>query len=112
WQGSAEETAAAVELDCYFSVNGAQARHGLPLGMPADRLLTETDYPYTRDRDAAAAAPGAVTTAEHLLAETWGTTWAVVRRQVWRNLHSLVTGCSALDLMPARLRELVEGASQ
>lgn len=50
--GSRAEASRAVELGCYFSINGQMTRtaHGRRLiaGLPAERLLTETDSPFTK----------------------------------------------------------------
>lgn len=49
--GSTSEARRAVELGCYFSVNGEMTRsdrgRALVAGLPIDRILTETDGPFT-----------------------------------------------------------------
>ncbi len=53
--GSKSEARRAVDLGCYFSINGAMLRNdrgrNLVLGVPYDRLLTETDAPFTKVGD-------------------------------------------------------------
>src|SRR5262249_50247004 len=53
--GSSSEARRATDLGCYFSVNPAMLRHErgrkLVAALPADRLLTETDAPFTRVND-------------------------------------------------------------
>jgi TatD DNase family protein len=49
--GSKSEARRAVDLGCYFSINGAMLRNdrgrNLVAALPSDRLLTETDAPFT-----------------------------------------------------------------
>jgi TatD DNase family protein len=48
--GSKSEASRAVDLGCYFSINGAMLRNDrirdLVAALPSDRLLTETDAPF------------------------------------------------------------------
>lgn len=50
--GTAAEARRAVDLGCYFSINSAmledEKRSVIVKGMPRDRLLTETDAPFTQ----------------------------------------------------------------
>ena len=50
--GSKSEARRAVDLGCYFSINGAMLRNDrsrdLVAALPSDRLLTETDAPFTQ----------------------------------------------------------------
>lgn len=50
--GSKSEASRAVDLGCYFSVNSEMLRKGqhrdLVASLPSDRILTETDGPFTR----------------------------------------------------------------
>jgi TatD DNase family protein len=50
--GSKSEARRAVDLGCYFSINAAMMRNergcNLVTTIPSDRLLTETDAPFTR----------------------------------------------------------------
>jgi TatD DNase family protein len=50
--GSKSDARRAVDLGCYFSLNDAMLQNergrDLVLGLPSDRLLTETDAPFTR----------------------------------------------------------------
>jgi TatD DNase family protein len=50
--GSKSEARRAVDLGCYFSINGAMLRNDrgrdLVSSLPSDRLLTETDAPFTQ----------------------------------------------------------------
>lgn len=101
WRGTPSETGAAVELGCYFSLNGAEAQRPKVLSLlPRDRIFTETDFPHTSRSDRAANKPGAVTTIEATLAESWAEDVDGVRRQVWRNLVSLCQTTRTSSLMP------------
>ncbi len=50
--GSKSEAHRSVELGCYFSINAAMMRNEKDCSLiskgPSDRLLTETDAPFTR----------------------------------------------------------------
>lgn len=52
--GSASEAKRAIDLGCYFSINGAMLdgskRRDLVSALPIERLLTETDGPFTQER--------------------------------------------------------------
>lgn len=53
--GTAAEARKAVDLGCYFSINKAMLtddkRRALVAGLPVERLLTETDGPFTKSGD-------------------------------------------------------------
>jgi TatD DNase family protein len=53
--GTAAEARKAVDFGCYFSINRAmladEKRRALVAGLPVDRLLTETDGPFTKVGD-------------------------------------------------------------
>jgi TatD DNase family protein len=91
--GSRSEARRATELGCYFSVNAEMTRseRGLALlaELPLDRLLTETDGPFTQvagrpaePHDVAAAIAG--------IASTRGLTAEDVTSAVLRNLRALL----------------------
>lgn len=101
WRGSAQETREAVAMGCFFSINGHEIRSPLVLDLvPAERLLTETDFPHTRRYDKAAARPGNVETVEAHLQARWDTDRLEVRRRLWRNLGSLLSIGGVIDRMP------------
>lgn len=105
WRGTRAQTEVALELGCFFSFNGAEARAPKTLSsVPRDRVLTETDFPHTQRSDPRASRPGAVDTIEATLASQWSTTADEVRRQVWRNLRALIDTTDAADLLPADLQ--------
>lgn len=101
WRGDVDETRRAIELGCYFSLNGAEVGNPKVLSwLPPERVLTETDYPHTEKRDRAADRPGAVATTEAALAEAWGQATSDVRRQLWLNLAELCRGTGTAPLLP------------
>lgn len=52
WRGTSAQTARAIELDCWFSLNAASMKNrDLVAPIPLDRILTETDHP-SGDREA------------------------------------------------------------
>jgi TatD DNase family protein len=110
WRGSAQETAQAVTLGCYFSVNHREIRRPRVLGaVPANRLLTETDHPFG-DRGAGRPRPGGVASIERAIAETCGTTPEQTRRSLWGNLAALINSTDAGSRLPPALQELVLSA--
>lgn len=105
WRGSPAETHRAIDLGCWFSLNGAEAANPKVVdALPAERVLTETDFPHTRRSDEAAKRPGAVTTVEGLLGRTWGLDDWGVRRQVWRNFHELLRATGTAGQAPRQIR--------
>ena len=108
WLGDREETARAVNLGCYFSVNASSARRRELLDtIPLDRLLTETDHPFGDRTSAQPRLPGNIAAAEQALARHHGISTEDLRRQIWRNLARLVhdVGCGAL--LSRRIRALL-----
>lgn len=85
WRGTRAETEAAAQLGCFFSVNGTQPR-ALIERLPQDRVLTETDFPFTSRRDPEATRPGETSGIETKLAIVWGTPPDTTRRLIWQNL--------------------------
>jgi TatD DNase family protein len=105
WRGDPRQTRRAVEMGCYFSLNGAEAANPKVLSLvPVDRVLTETDFPHTRRSDKGADKPGAVATTESALAEAWSMSDEDVRRQLWTNLAGVCAVTRTSSLMPRRLQ--------
>jgi TatD DNase family protein len=99
WLGSQRATRRALEMGCYFSVNTSMFRHpDMLMGMPLDRLLTETDHPFGDRNSPAPRLPGHVLPVEHAIARYNKLQPEEVRRLMWANLVRLVreTGCAAL----------------
>jgi TatD DNase family protein len=91
--GSGSEARRAVELGCYFSVNAEMGHtpHGRALlrKLPLDRLLTETDGPFTRI-EGRAARPADAQAALEALAQARGTGVEIIAAAVWANLSALL----------------------
>lgn len=98
--GSRSEARRAAELGCYFSVNAEMARsergRTLLAELPLERLLTETDGPFTQiagrpaePRDAAAAIAA--------IASTRGLTAEELTRAVLHNLQALLQSTGATE---------------
>lgn len=102
--GTPRQAARASELGAWFSVNAAM-RPEIVQSLPRDRVLTETDFPFTRKHGASR--PGDTTTAEQLLASAWSETATSVRQSVWKNFASLATETGALNRLPAEVVSLL-----
>ncbi|MGW5449520.1 TatD family hydrolase [Streptomyces asiaticus] len=90
WLGTPAQTARAVRLGCYFSVNASAAgKTALLQTIPLERLLTETDHPFG-DRSSARPLPGNIAAVEQALAHHHRTTLRDIRQAVWHNLATLV----------------------
>jgi TatD DNase family protein len=101
WRGDPRQTQDAIELGCYFSINGAEVRTPRVMAsLPRDRVLTETDYPHTKRIDRKANRPGSVVTTEAALAEMWGEDVGSVREQLWANLTRLCVMTRTSALLP------------
>jgi TatD DNase family protein len=101
WRGTRAETDEAVELGCFFSINGHEIRTPKVLDwLPPDRLLTETDFPHSQRYDPAASRPGSVETVETELSNRWSTDRLRVRERLWRNFGSVLMATQAVERMP------------
>jgi TatD DNase family protein len=101
WRGDETQTRRALSLGCYFSLNGAEAARPRVLDfLPAERVLTETDYPHSITADPAADRPAAVETIERALSEAWDTDPGSVRVRVWANLADAFKRADSLDELP------------
>jgi TatD DNase family protein len=106
WRGSQKETAEAVEMGCYFSVNGAEAARPKVLDfLPQDRVLTETDFPNTRSNDKQCTRPGAVSTIERALADRWSLDLHGVRQRIWRTFAEIADRCDIADDLPEAVQD-------
>ncbi len=90
--GSPAEVDAAIAADVYFSVNSSMVRS--PRGraalneMPPNRVLAETDAPFTKIGKTPAR-PGQVDSIERSLARLWDVDPTDIRRRLWSNLCAL-----------------------
>jgi TatD DNase family protein len=108
WRGSESETEQALELGCFFSLNGAEAKRPKVLGLlPRDRVLTETDYPHSRGSDRAANRPAATATIEQALEEAWDLDSAALRRRLWHTFGEIAAKAEIEERLPARVQEVL-----
>lgn len=94
FSGSKAEARRAVALGCWFSVNGQMLESErlagiVKLELPADRILTETDGPFTQGAHGTIS-PGEVDTAIERLARLSGTSLDGMRNIVLSNLKRLL----------------------
>lgn len=101
WRGSVKETEEAIEMGCFFSLNGAEVRRPKVLKLlPPDRVLTETDFPFSKRSDPAASRPAAVATIEAALMREWELDKLALRRRMWRTLAELYERCELSERLP------------
>ncbi|RKQ86063.1 TatD DNase family protein [Solirubrobacter pauli] len=111
WRGSEKQTREAVELGCYFSINGAEVRRPKVLSLlPPERVLTETDFPYSRRSDPTATQPAAVGSTERALMQNWGLDELALRRLLWQNLAELFDRCDLTERVPSAVQEAMLAA--
>lgn len=104
WLGTSSETARAVELGCYFSVNRSSVRKkDLLAWIPLDRVLPETDHPFG-DKGRGPRRPGEVGHVEAALAEVHNLSIEAIRIRTWQNLASIVQETRTGSLLPERIR--------
>jgi TatD DNase family protein len=94
FSGTERELDRAIRLGCWFSVGPpmlatTKGRH-LIMRMPHDRVLTETDGPFTR-QGSEPLAPAAVSDALNGIAQLWGVSSGSVEAHIAENLRALVT---------------------
>ncbi|WP_454796523.1 Qat anti-phage system TatD family nuclease QatD [Novosphingobium lindaniclasticum] len=101
--GTASEARRAVDLGCYFSINSEMMRsprhRELVAGLPADRLLTETDGPFVQD-GAHPVRPKGVHRTLTEIAALRSIPYDDAAALVIRNLRSVVTGGSPTARIP------------
>jgi TatD DNase family protein len=107
WRGTAEETARAASLGCWFSVNAANLKFSESVAtIPLDRILTETDHPSGDRGSTEPRQPGAVNDVEAGLARIHGLTTAAVRQRVWSNFARVVDDASVAELLPTPVQKM------
>ncbi|HEV7565554.1 MAG TPA: TatD family hydrolase [Microbacteriaceae bacterium] len=109
WRGSEKETSRAVELGCFFSFNGHEARSPKTIALvPPSLILTETDFPHSTRYDAKADRPAAMQTIEQaLLAEHALSGVDELREILWTNLRSVFRGAELAIPATCRVGELL-----
>ena len=93
-------------MGCFFSVNGAEARRPKVLALlPQNRVLAETDFPYSRRSDPVADMPAAVATIEVCLMQEWGVDQLGLRRRLWRTVSALYERCELSERLPETVQD-------
>ena len=105
WLGSNDQTAQAVDLGAYFSLNTSQLSKWSPRRLvPQERLLFETDHPFGDRREQEPRRPGNLSRAEEQVAAELSLSVEALRQQTWRNLDGLVTDLGVHDLLPKQFQ--------
>ncbi|KRC49947.1 hydrolase TatD [Leifsonia sp. Root227] len=111
WRGSPAQTARAVALGCWFSVNAAGVKHPTDIAqIPLERILTETDHPVGDRTSPLPRQPGAVESVEGALAAIHGVAAEGMRAQVWQNFKRLVNETEVAPLLPSPVRRMLSAA--
>jgi TatD DNase family protein len=109
WLGSEMETARALALGCYFSLNYSMIRFGDTWRrIPTDRILLETDHPAGDRFSAMPRQPGRVQDVEKALAAHHKMNVSEVRLQIWKNFASVISQTNTFDVLPLPVRRMVE----
>lgn len=94
FSGTERELDRAIRLGCWFSVGPPMLTttkgRSLVMRMPRNRILTETDGPFTR-RGGEPLAPADVSDALNGIAQLWGNSSGKVEAHIAGNLRALVT---------------------
>ena len=98
FSGSTSEARRAIDLGCYFSINSAMLSNDrgrkLVAALPPDRLLTETDAPFTKVRERSSA-PIDVRATVGALSTLRGLTPEDMAQKVRSNLRTLLESAGA-----------------
>jgi TatD DNase family protein len=93
FSGTVADAKRALERGCYFSINPAMASSATGSrvleNLPIDRLLTETDGPFTKSSPKTARSPGDVISAVRFIARVKNVRAEEVQAQIWRNLKKI-----------------------
>ena len=106
--GGAALINAAIEAGCYFSVNAAMPDDVL-VHIPHDRMLPETDFPFSRRRTRAQI-PGDIEYLELRISQLTGLNLERVRWQWYKNLRTLSATVGVLDRLPSALADFLVSA--
>lgn len=94
FSGSRGDLKCAIDLGCWFSVGPAMLRsqkgRSLAALMPRNRVLTESDGPFARDKGMPLM-PWHVDRAVHILGELWSVSPVQAQQTIRRNLRELTT---------------------
>jgi TatD DNase family protein len=108
WRGNASETRRAIELGALFSLNGHEALSPKVMQLiPLNRVLTETDFPFSQRYDRAADRPAAVATIETALTGHHNVTLEELRQRIWTTLVPLIDAAPG-DTVGEELRDRID----
>jgi TatD DNase family protein len=99
--GTTDQISEAAEFGAWFSVNAAM-KDEVITAMPRGRLLTETDFPYTRR--AGATRPGSTGSIISKLATLSGADLVEVRQELWQNFRTLVDTAYVRSRLPMQMQ--------
>lgn len=112
WLGDDNETKAAVELGCSFSVNYSMIRSTQSWRLiPLDRLLLETDHPSGDRFSSIPRQPGRVQEVEKVIAKYHGIEVQQLRNQVWKNFARMVSVTETRALLPGPVSKMIDYAT-
>jgi TatD DNase family protein len=98
WTGNVAKTKKAVDLDCYFSIHSAVARHSkFRIHVPPERILVESDHGLN---DPPAAIPCRVEWVKYLVAQQYGMDVKKLCLLVIKNLARILHETSTTHLLP------------
>lgn len=87
--GSKSEAARAAKLGCYFSINSMMLRtdagRKLVLSLPLNRILSETDGPFTHDAQGEISTPAAAIHCVRGVAQLHGISDEALKEIIWKN---------------------------
>lgn len=93
FSGGPSDAKRALDRGCYFSINPATESSAtgsrVLQNLPVDRLLTETDGPFTKTSAETPRSPGDVMSAVHFISRVKTMRAVDVQAQVWRNLQKI-----------------------
>lgn len=111
WLGTGKQTARALQLGCYFSVNRSMDCRSLrDAGVPLTRLLPETDHPAGNRRGDGLRQPGWTSDVEEAVANAYKVTRTEVRMQFWSTLAHLSQSLGLDGLFPRPVRAMLKVA--
>lgn len=107
WCGNNHQTAHAIELGCWFSVN-ISVRNETLASIPLNRLFVETDHPYGNLKSKSHRQPGGVLDIEQRLANIHDLSPEAIRSQIWDNFVKLIEECHLQKMMTRPISRMIE----
>jgi TatD DNase family protein len=108
WRGTESETRKAIELSCFFSLNGHEVANPKTIDLiPPERVLTETDFPHSTRFDPGATHPAATMKIERALMERHRLTLLELRERLWANLRATFSVAPGVVPVARRVGQLL-----